>query len=108
MEVWCKHVLVLGFNSKHYDLNLIRQYFVDKLAEAKVCVAKKNTKIMFLMTEVFKFLDFLNYLGPGVSYDKRVKAYSSTANKAWYEWFDSVAGQSTNISNPGSKATMCS
>ena len=30
---------------------------------------------MFIITPKFKFLDVINYLGPGTSYDKWVKAY---------------------------------
>jgi len=30
---------------------------------------------MFIITPEFKFLDVINYLGPGTSYDKWVKAY---------------------------------
>ena len=38
-----------------------------------------------------KFLDVINYLGPGTSYDKRVNAYGCKQTKSWfpYEWFDS-------------------
>ena len=39
----------------------------------------------------FKFLDVLNYLAPGITYDKWVKTYGATLTKSWlpYEWFDS-------------------
>ena len=38
----------------------------------------------------FRFLDIINYLGPGTSYEKWVKAYECKAAKSWfpYEWFD--------------------
>ena len=47
---------------------------------------------MFLLTKIFRFLDIINYLGPGTSYDKWVKAYGCTAEKSSfpYEWFDSL------------------
>ena len=43
---------------------------------------------MFLLTEDFRFLDIINYLGPGTSYDKWAKAYGCTTTKSWflYEW----------------------
>ena len=46
---------------------------------------------MFLLTQGFRFLDIINYLGPGTSYEKRTKAYECSAEKSWlpYEWFDS-------------------
>lgn len=74
---------MLGFYSGGYDLNAIRQNFVDKLADTKVKVAKESNKIMFLFTEDFKFLDVVNCLSPGVSYDEWVKAYDCKFSKAW-------------------------
>jgi len=46
---------------------------------------------MFIITPEFEFLDVINYLGPGTSYDKWVKAYGCKQTKSWfpYEWFDS-------------------
>ena len=37
------------------------------------------------------FLNIINYLGPGTSYDKWVKAYGCSFEKSWllYEWLDS-------------------
>ena len=76
------------FNSGRYDINLIKEYFGEQIK--KIVVAKDANKIMFLLTKDFRFLDIINYLGPGTSYDKWVKAYDCTANKSWfpYEWFD--------------------
>ena len=58
--------------------------------EKKIRVAKKTNKVMFLLTGGSRFLDIINYLGPGTSYDKWVKAYGCKAVKSWfpYEWFD--------------------
>ena len=90
---WCNQVPVLGFNSGKYDLNLIRKYFAEVLAdtEEKVKVAKNGRKIMFMSTSDFKFLDIINHLAPGTSYEKWVKAYGCEKGKSWfpYEWFDS-------------------
>ena len=89
---WFRQVPVLGFNSGHYDLKLIRQYFVPIMAQGKdVFAAEKNGRIMFINTPQFKFLDVLNYLAPGITYDKWVKTYGATLTKSWlpYEWFDS-------------------
>ena len=88
---WCAQVPVLRFNSGKYDLNLIKQYFVEKLADActKVKVATQGSKTMFIITPEFKFLDVINYLGPDTLYDKWVKAYGCEQTKSWfpYEWF---------------------
>ena len=91
---WLTQVPVLGFNSGHYDLKLIRQYFIPLMARGKdVFAAEKNGRIMFINTPKFKFLDVLNYLAPGITYDKWVKTYGAILTKSWlpYEWFDSPA-----------------
>jgi len=71
IQDWCTQVPVLGFNSGKYDLNLIKQYFVEKLADTctKIKVATQGSKTMFNITSKFKFLDVINYLGPGTSYE---------------------------------------
>ena len=92
IEEWCDQVPTLGFNSGSYDLNLIKNYFAKELADTanKVRVAKSGSKIMFLLTDRLRFLDIINYLGPGTSYERWVKAYDCKATKSWlpYEWFD--------------------
>ena len=92
IEEWCNQVPVLGFNTGRYDLSLIREYFVERLSDTtgKVRVAKNGNKIMFILTNSFRFLDIMNYLGPGTSYEKWVKAYECETVKSWfpYEWFD--------------------
>ena len=89
---WFNQVPVVGFNSSHYDLKLIRKYLIPQLAnENGVFAAEKNGRIMFINTPQFKFLDIMNYLAPGITYDKWVKTYGATQTKPWlpYEWFDS-------------------
>ena len=89
---WVYQVPVLGFNSGHYDLKLIRQHFIPLLAQDPgTFAAEKNGRIMFINTPKFKFLDVLNYLGPGITYEKWVKTYGATLAKSWlpYEWLDS-------------------
>ena len=92
MLEWCTQVPVVGFNSGRYDLNLIKEYFVEELAElGNVHVGKKANTTMFIKTPASIFLDIINYLGPGTSYDSWIKAYGASAQKAWlpYEWLDS-------------------
>ena len=93
IEEWCNQVPVLGFNSGNYDLNVIREYFVEQLSDTtgKVRVAKNGNKILFILTNEFRFLDIINYLGPGTCYEKWIKAYECENKKSWlpYDWFDS-------------------
>ena len=89
---WINQVPVVGFNSGHYDLKLIRKYFVPVMTQDRgIFAAEKNGRIMFINTPKFKFLDVMNYLAPGITYDKWVKTYGATLSKSWlpYEWFDS-------------------
>ena len=93
IEQWCNQVQVVGFNSGHYDLKLIRNYFVSQLAQENgVFAAEKDGRIMFIKTPSYIFLDIMNYLAPGITYDKWVKTYGATQTKSWlpYEWFDSA------------------
>ena len=88
---WVTQVPVVGFNSGHYDLKLIRKYYVPLMAKDKeVFAAEKNGRIMFINTPKSKFLDVLNYLALGITYDKWVKTYGATLTKSWlpYEWLD--------------------
>ena len=92
LDSWINKVPVFGFNSGRYDLNMIKEYFVRKLAEiSDVNVAKKENSYMFLSTPKFKFLDIKNYLAPGLSYDAWCRAYGCKLQKLSfpYEWFDS-------------------
>ena len=86
IEEWCNQVPVLGFNSGRYDLNLIREHFAERLSDTtgKVKAAKNGNKIMFILTKNFRFLDIINYLGPGTSYEKWVKAYECGTVKSWF------------------------
>ena len=77
IQDWCAQLPVIGFNSGKYDLNLIKQYFFEKLADTctKVKVATQGSKTTFIITPEFKFLDVMNYLAPGTTYDKWIKVY---------------------------------
>ena len=89
---WVKQVPVFGFNSGRYDINMIKEYFVENLTSlSDVNVAKKENSYMFLSTPNFKFLDIKNFLAPGLSYDAWCRAYGCELQKLSfpYEWFDS-------------------
>ena len=58
---WFYQVPVLGFNSGHYDLKLIRQHFIPLLAQDPgTFAAEKNGRIMFINTPKC-FGDWLEY-----------------------------------------------
>ena len=89
---WCSQVPVVGYNSGRYDLQLIRKYFITHLGQENILSDKKQGRIMYMNTPQFKFLDITNYLSPGITYNKWVKAYGAKQTKSWlpYEWFDST------------------
>ena len=92
IKQWCGQVPVIGFNSGRYDLNLIRKYFISHLGQEKVDSGEKQSQIMYMKTPQFVFLDVINYLAPGITYDKWVKTYGAKQTKSWlpYQWFNSA------------------
>ena len=95
---WVNQVPVIGFSSGKYDLNVVKKYFVKKIAYDKegdcnedVFVAKKENDYMFLITPKFKFLAAKNYVGPGISYHAWSKSMVCRLQKLMfpYEWWDS-------------------
>ena len=94
IEEWCNEVLVVGFNSGSYDLNLIREHFAERLAgtTAKVRVVKTGTRSCSCSPTTFvSSTSSTTSAPPGTSYEKWAKADECEAEKSWfpYEWFDS-------------------
>ena len=92
-KVWCNQVPVLGFNSGKYDINMIKKHFVNSFTDLEdtLNVAKKENKYMYLKTPRFNFLDMINYLAPGVSFDNWCKANNCEQQKLFfpYQFLDS-------------------
>ena len=45
---WVNQVAVIGFNSGKYDLNMVKEFFVERITgEAKIKVAKRTTTTCF-------------------------------------------------------------
>ena len=60
---------IFGFNSGKYDLNMVKECFVEKVSynnddecNEDVFATKKENDYMFLTTSKFKFLDVRNYI----------------------------------------------
>ena len=78
---WVNQGSVTGFNSGKYDLNMVKEYFVEDINYNKeveynedVFAAKEKNDCMFLTTSKFKCLDVKNFFGPGLSYDAWCKS----------------------------------
>ena len=97
---WLRQLPVVGFNSGKYDLNVIKRFFVpylmkpsedDEIDETRFVIKRQNTFMCF-STNKLKFLDMVNFLAPGYSYDKYLKAYGCNLQKGHfpYEYMDDV------------------
>ena len=89
---WLQQLPVIGFNSGKYDLNMIKRSFVPLLISNNAAVIKRQNTFMCLYTDKLKFLDVTQYLAPGVSYDKYLKAYGCDLQKGHfpYEYMDGI------------------
>ena len=92
LQVWLHQLPVVGFNSGRYDLNAIKKFFVPLLIHNNTAVIKRQNTYMCLSTDKLKFVDICNYLAPGVSYDKYLKAYGCELQKGHfpYEYMDDL------------------
>ena len=98
LQAWLHQLPVLGFNSSKYDLNAIKRFFVPLLIrnsdaeQAPSFVIKRQNTLMCLSTDRLKFLDIINYLAPGLSYAKYLKAYGCELEKGNfpYEYMDDL------------------
>ena len=111
---WLHQLPVIGFNSGKYDLNVIKQFFVPYLLkpskqedtddgndedeegdddddETRFVIKRQNTFMCF-STKKLKFLDIINFIAPGYSYDKYLKAYGCELQKGHfpYEYMDGI------------------
>ena len=109
LQAWLHQLPVLGFNSGRYDLNAIKKFFVPLLihntAERASCfVIKRQNNFMCLSTDKLKFVDICNYLAPGVSYDKYLKAYGCELQKGHfpYEYMDDLQKLEDHVLPPQS------
>ena len=90
LDEYLKELPVLGFNSGKYDINIINPV-LQKTDPLKFIIKRTGT-YMALKTEKLKFLDISNYLTPGYSYAKFLKAYDCVSTKGFfpYEWIDGL------------------
>ena len=93
LEEYLKELPVIGFNSGKYDLNVVKEVLFPVLVKEEVkFTIKRNNNLMCLKTGHLRFLDIINYLVTGFTYDKFLKAYECPQTKGFfpYEWMDSL------------------
>ena len=83
---------ILGYNSARYDLNLLKSEVLKQLnlQDKGSFVIKKENVYVCITSAKLKFLDVCQYLSPGVSYSKFLKAYDVPEEKSHfcYEYLD--------------------
>ena len=95
LQTWLRQLPVIGFNSGHYDLNVAKKFFIPYMLKGnnktRFVIKRQNTFMCFSTTNL-KFLDVTQYLAPGVSYDKYLKAYGCELQKGHfpYEYMDDL------------------
>ena len=79
-------VPVIGFNSSSYDLNVMKATLLKhlQLNGSIKYVIKRESRLQCIQTDKFKFLDMMNYLTPGTSYDRYLKAYGVSTHKVFF------------------------
>ena len=92
LQTWLRQLPVIGFNSGKYDLNVVKKFFVPLLIHKNAAVIKRQNTFMCFSTTNLKFLDVTQYLAPGVSYAKYLKAYGCELQKGHfpYEYMDGI------------------
>ena len=83
---WLRQLPVVGFNSGKYDLNVVKKFFIPLLIHNNAAVIKRQNTFMCFSTTNLKFLDVTQYLAPGVSYDKYLKAYGCELQKGHFPY----------------------
>ena len=83
---YCKELIVLGFNSASYDLNLIKPTLIQILLKDIQFVIKRTNSYLCLKTSKLRFLDIKNFLAPGFSYRKFLVAYEAELRKFYFPY----------------------
>ena len=104
---WLRQLPVVGFNSGKHDLNVVKKFFIPYMLKGddktRFVIKRQNTYMCFSTTNL-KFLDVTQYLAPGVSYDKYLKAYGCELQKGYfpYEYMDDLQKLEDRILPPQS------
>jgi len=81
LQSYLKELPVVGFNSGKYDLCVIKEQFF-KLYYSKIeFVVKKYNNYVCIKSPTLKFLDMINYIAPGFSYQNFIKTFVVEDNK---------------------------
>ena len=93
LKRYCNDLPVFGFNSRKYDLNLIKSYLLpipnNERAIEPTVIKKTNQFISFKFGD-FQLLDIMNFHGGAPRLDSFLKAYKTSETNGFfpYEWLD--------------------
>ena len=94
LQTWLHQLPVLVFTSGKYDLNTIKRFFIPLLIRNRTpnMLPVSSSSVKTLSTDKLKNLDMVNFLAPGYSYDKYLKAYGCDLQKGHfpYEYMDDI------------------
>ncbi|MEW8545912.1 MAG: hypothetical protein AB2693_20510 [Candidatus Thiodiazotropha sp.] len=89
-EIYCKRIICIGYNSGKYDINLVRsklpKYLGLHLKGGHKFVIKKNNNYTCIANDKLKFVDIMNYLPPGTSYDKFLQTFNIEQRKSYFPY----------------------
>ena len=85
-DAYLQKLIVLGFNSSIYDLNLIKPKLIEHIYEKIDFVNKKANNYQCIKTNKLRFLDIRHFLAGGFSYDKFLKAYKIQQTKFFFPY----------------------
>ena len=85
-ERYCNTLLVFGFNSAKYDINLIKSYLLPILLNERqieqAVIKKANQFVSFQLGDV-QLLNIMNFLGGSTSLDSFLKANKTEETKGF-------------------------
>ena len=79
---------VIGFNSQKYDLNIIKGELFKTLLDVEEVdfqfLVKKINSMSVVETTRLRFLDITNFIAPGFSYEKYLRAFNCKQEKGLF------------------------
>ena len=100
-DLYCRELIVLGFNSSSYDLNLVKPILIERLLNEIDFVIKKANTYLCIKTSTLRFLGIKHFLAPGFLYRKFLIACGSELEKFHfpYEFVDSLEKLKSDLPN---------
>ena len=83
-QCYLKELPVVEFNSGTYDLCLIKEPFLTLFHPNIEFTVKNNNNYACIKSSNLKFLDMVNYIAPGISYQNFIKAFGVKENKFFF------------------------